>query len=97
MDRESELRPTVRLDPESLKPSWPIIIASLEQLGSWATMALRLGVLALIQDCVRDLALYEADASGVVRLRELVEALAHMPFDHERMKPKAAAHPDQHP
>jgi hypothetical protein len=76
-----ETRPTVRLDPNDLKPSWPIVVASLEQLADWAVLALRLGTLALIQECVRDLAQREAKAEGVARLRQLVEALAHMPFD----------------
>jgi hypothetical protein len=75
------MRPTVRLDPKDMKPSWPIAIASLEQLADWAALALRLGTLALVQECVRELAQREAKRETVVRLRELVEALAHMPFD----------------
>ncbi len=74
-------RPTVRLDPADLKPSWPIVIASMEQLADWAALALRLGILALIQECVRDLAQRDAKADHIVRLRQLVEALAHMPFE----------------
>jgi len=77
----NDLRPTVQLDPRELRPSWPIVIASLEQLSSWAALALRLGTLALIQECVRDLAQRDAKREHVARLRELVEALAHMPFD----------------
>ena len=72
-------RPTVRLDPRDLKPSWPIAVASLEQLTDWAVFALRLGTLALIQECVRDLAQRDAKAETVERLRQLVEAIAHMP------------------
>jgi hypothetical protein len=72
---------TVRLDPTSLKPTWPIVIASLEQLAEWSVLALRLGTLALIQECVHDLAQREARAEVVVRLRSLVDALALMPFD----------------
>lgn len=64
-----------------MKPSWPIIVASLEQLSDWALLALRLGTLALIQECVRELAQRDARADLVVRLRELVETLAHLPFD----------------
>lgn len=74
-------RPTVRLDPKDLKTTWPIAIASLEQLAPWATHALRLGTLALVQQCVRELAQDDARADVVVRLRELVEALAHMPYE----------------
>lgn len=80
--RESfQTRPTVRLDPSDLKPSWPVAIASLEQLADWATLALRLGTLALIQGCVRELARADAHADLVVRLRALTEALAHMPLE----------------
>ena len=74
-------RPTVRLDTHDLKITWPIVIASLEQLSDWATLALRLGTLALVQECVRELAQRDAKADVVVRLRELVEALAHMPYE----------------
>lgn len=74
-------RPTVRLDPGELKISWPILIASLEQLTDWAILAMRLGTLALVQECVHKLAERDAKAEHVVRLRELVEALAHMPFE----------------
>lgn len=80
-DPRTQTRPTVRLDPADLKPSWSIVVASLEQLSDWAVLALRLGILALIQECVRALAQPGARADLVVRLRELVEALAHMPFD----------------
>ena len=73
--------PTVRLDPRDLKVTWPILIASLEQLSDWAVLALRLGTLALVQECVRELAQRDAKAEVVVRLRELVEALAHMPYE----------------
>lgn len=76
-----ETRPTVKLDPTDLKPSWPIIVASLEQLADWSVLALRLGTLALIQECVRELAQRDAKAEVVERLRQLVEALAHMPFE----------------
>ena len=74
-------RPTVRFDPQDLKVTWPIVLASLEQLSNWATLALRLGTLALVQECVRELAQRDARADVVVRLRELVEVLAHMPYD----------------
>lgn len=76
-----QTRPTVKLDPNNLKPSWPVAIATLAQLSDWATLALRLGTLALIQGCVRDLARADARADLVVRLRALTEALAHMPLE----------------
>lgn len=74
-------RPTTRIDALASGPSWDIVLASLEQLASWATLALRLGTLALIQECVRELAQRDARADLVVRLRELVEALAQMPYE----------------
>jgi hypothetical protein len=76
-----DARPTVQLDPRDLKPSWPIVIASLEQLSDWSVFALRLGTLALIQSCVRDLAHTNARADLVVRLRALTDALALMPLE----------------
>lgn len=76
-----DARPTMRLDARELMPSWPIVLASLEQIATWATLALRLGTLALVQECVRELAQRDAHADVVVRLRELVEALAHMPYE----------------
>lgn len=78
---EDEPRLTVRLDPKDLKPSWPVAIATLEQLSDWGVLALRLGTLALIQNCVRELAMPNAKAEWVVRLRELTEALARMPLE----------------
>ncbi len=76
-----DARPTVRLNQSDVKPSWSIVVASLEQLADWSVLALRLGTLALIQECVRELAQREARAETVARLRALVEALAHMPFE----------------
>lgn len=76
-----EPRPTVRLDPRDLKVTWPILIATLEQLSDWTVFALRLGTLALIKECVNELAQRDASAATVGRLRELVEALAQMPYE----------------
>lgn len=72
---------TVRLDAKDFRPSWPIAIASLEQLSGWAVLALRLGTLALINQCVRELAEPNARADAVGRLRALTDALAHMPLE----------------
>ena len=71
----------MRLDSRDFRPSWPTAIASLEQLSGWAVYALRLGTLALIQQCVRELAESDARADVVVRLRDLTDALAHMPLE----------------
>lgn len=73
--------PTMRLDPKDIRPSWPLVIAYLEQLAPWPVLALRLGTLALIQASVRELAEPNARADLVVKLRDLVEALAHMPLE----------------
>ena len=72
---------TARLDSRDFRPSWPIAIAALEQLSGWGVLALRLGTLALIQQCVRELAEENARADTVARLRVLTEALAHMPLE----------------
>ena len=72
---------TVRLDSRDFRASWPTAIASLEQLSGWAVLALRLGTLALIQQCVRELAEQDARADLIVRLRTLTDALAHMPLE----------------
>lgn len=80
-DPKHEARPTVRFDASDLKPTWPIVIASLEQLADWSVLALRLGTLALINECVRELAQRDARKEVVDRLRTLVDALAHMPYE----------------
>lgn len=81
-----ETRPTVQLDPTSLKPTWPIVNASLEQLGAAHNnvpliLALRLGVLTMINNCVRELAEPTASPALINRLRDLVEVLAHIPLE----------------
>ena len=81
-DRRSRAQiKTARLDSRDFRPSWPIAIAALEQLSGWGVLALRLGTLALIQQCVRELAEENARADTVARLRALTDALAHMPFE----------------
>jgi hypothetical protein len=72
---------TAPIDPRDVRPSWPIAIASLERLSDWCVFALRLGTLALIQECVRELAEENARAGAIVRLRALTDALAHMPLE----------------
>ena len=72
---------TSPIDPRDIRASWPIVIAYLEQMSGWAVLALRLGTLALIQDCVKELAKPDADPDIVAGLRRLVDALAHMPME----------------
>jgi len=78
--RRTEVQ-TSPIDPREIKASWPIIIAYLEQMSAWGVLALRLGTLALIQDCVKELAKPDADPDIVAGLRKLVDALAHMPME----------------
>lgn len=77
----SDDRPTARLDSRDMVVTWPIVIASLEKLGDWAIFALRLGILTLIKECSIEMADRNASADLVARMRTLVEALAHMPWD----------------
>lgn len=72
---------TMRLDSRDFRPSWPVAIAALERLSGWSVLALRLGTLALIQQCVRELAEEDAKADLIIRLRALTDALAHMPLE----------------
>ena len=78
-----EERPTTVLDPRELTAgvSWPLAVATLERLNNWAVLALRLGTLALLQECTRAMSQPNASPQLVVRARELVEALAHMPWE----------------
>lgn len=79
---QREDRKTVALDPHQLTASaWPLAITTLERLNGWALLAMRLGTLALLQECVREMALPNASEELVERARELVEALAHMPWN----------------
>lgn len=72
---------TAPLNVRDVRPSWPTTIALLEQLSGWAVLALRLGTLALIQQCVRELSEPDARADLVVTIRALTDALAHMPLE----------------
>ena len=71
----------MRLDPGDLKVTWPIVVATLEQLSDWTVFALRLGILALIKECVNELAQRDGSVTAVARLRELVDALAQLPYE----------------
>lgn len=68
------------LDPKTMT-GWPIAIATLEQLGAWTVFAMRLGTLALLQDCVKRMAAEDASASLIAEAQVLLDALRHMPFD----------------
>jgi hypothetical protein len=74
-------KPTRRLDPSDLRPSWPIVVAYLEQLGNWSVLALRLGIVTLMQNQLRELAQERVSAGSIQRMRDLIEALAHLPCE----------------
>ncbi len=60
---------------------WPYAIAALERLNSWAVLALRLGTLALLQECTRAMGQSRARRSLVARAKELVQALELLPWE----------------
>ncbi len=79
---EREDKPTVALDPRTITgPTWPIVLATLEQLGSWTVLAIKLGMLALLQNKVREMAQENAPASLINEAQTLLDALRHMPWE----------------
>lgn len=77
-------RPTKPLTPEEIMSSGPsilIVMASLEQYAPWARYAFKLGTLALLQECTQSMAEPNAGPELVVKARELVEVLAHLPWE----------------
>lgn len=77
-------RPTKPLSPEEILsngPSIAIVLAGLERFSPWARYAFKLGTLALLQECIQEMTSPNAKAELVVKARELVEALAHMPWE----------------
>ena len=77
----SDERPTVGLDPKTIAPSWPLALAMLEQIGPWTALAIRLGTLALLQECVRAMAQPDAPAELVGEAQALLDALRHMSWE----------------
>lgn len=55
----------------------------LEQLGTWPTLALRLGILALLQECIRSMAQPGAPAALVTEAQALLDVLRHMPWEEK--------------
>lgn len=76
-------RQTTTLDPRTITSSWPVALATLEQLGPWTVFALRLGTLALLQDCVKRMATEDASTSLITEAQVLLDALRKMPFDRK--------------
>ncbi len=80
-DRREE-RPTTVLDPRTITgPSWPIVLATLEQIAPWAPLAMRLGILTLLQHNTRAMAEPDAGAELVNEAQALLDALRHMPWE----------------
>lgn len=81
MGDRREDKETAALDPRTITgPNWPVALATLEQIKSWAPFAQRLGILALIQRCVREMAQEDAPAKLVNEMQEYLDALRHMPW-----------------
>jgi hypothetical protein len=62
---------------------WPFAVAALERLNPWAVLALRLGTLALLQECARAMAQSRARRSLLVRAKELVQVLEVLPWEED--------------
>lgn len=77
----SDRKKTDEIDPKDVRVSWPVAISTLDQIDPRMVFALRLGTLALIQECVRAMAQRDAKFHLVERMRELVESLAKMPWE----------------
>lgn len=79
---EREEKPTVVLDPRTITgPSWPIVLATMEQLGSWTTLAIKLGILAMLSNVVRRMCEPDAPASLVGEAQTLLDALRFMSWE----------------
>ena len=82
-DDDRRDRTTTVLDPRTITSSWPIVLATLEQIGPWTIFAMRLGTLALLRDCIQRMAAEDASASLVNEAQTLLDALRRMPFDRK--------------
>lgn len=83
MSDDDRDRPTTTLDPRTLIASWPIALATLEQIGTWTVFAMRLGTLALLQDCVKRMAAEGSSAELLTEAQMLLDALKIMPWDRK--------------
>ena len=75
-----EEKATTGLDPREIAVSWALAVATLERINGWAVLALRLGTLALLQECVHAMAQPHAKPELVQRAKELVDALGQLPW-----------------
>lgn len=72
-------KPTMKLDQADLLGPWNFVVAALERTGKdWATRALVAGICKLIRETVNEMRTSN-DPNLVVRLRELSDALNHIP------------------
>lgn len=79
-DDDAHGRHTRHFAPDAMV-GWPFAIAALERLRPWAVFALRIGILALLQETVRAMASRRAKRELVAKLKEFVEALERLPWD----------------
>ena len=57
-------------------------MAALERISGWGVHALRMGILLLLQQCIRDMAKPGANREVLVkRATELLQALERMPWE----------------
>lgn len=81
MSEKREERETAALDPRTITgPGWPVALATLEQIKTWAPEAQKLGILALLLRCTREMAQPGAPAGLVTEAQEYLDALRHMPW-----------------
>lgn len=78
-------RPTRALSRDEIlgaeNMSVAIVMAALERLSPWASYAFRLGLLTLLRQAVTEMTAPDAGPEHIVRVRELVELLARMPWE----------------
>lgn len=85
-DKRRVTRPTVVLDPRELaevgSPSWALVMASLERAApAWGSYALRLGILGLLAECCRAMALPDANKALLAKAHELIDALNRLDWE----------------
>lgn len=80
MGDDKHTRDTRHFTPDAIV-GWQFAIATLERLNKWSVYALRLGTLALLQECVRHLTPRKAKREILERAKEIIAALENMPWD----------------
>lgn len=75
---------TVALDPRTISEqnaTWPAAIAMLERVGQDAVFAQRLGMITLLQNCLRRMAERDCPTEAVNEAQLLLDRLRRMPWD----------------